>query len=479
MTARSPLRAVLLLGAFGAALWLVVPAAARTAPLYWDAAAVYGPGAKWLPPLYYLWVAAWMRAVGARPVLGPALSLLAAALALLGTCQFGSRLGRPRAGAMAAVLLLASPLFASMSTQLLPELTMTALATLCLVTYADERIYLCALSGVLLVLCKETGLAIPLGIAGAECLRAWRVRRLSPGRVAFFVGGAAIVALGAFFAWQRAREGWIVLPYHQGLFAERALTAGHAVEVASSIGWLDGRWLAAGLALVCAMRSVATGTGPWREPRTARVMLAAGLGAAAFIGFFAKMFWLRRYALPAHPGVCVVIALVLDEAGGRWLGGRAGALAPAAVVAAAAALGLRELHAGTEVASGEATFRWLDVVATRKDAYRALDRWRGAGAPFVLTAWPMEDELREPWLGWTEQAVDARSIDGWQRRLSSHAPGTRAAPDAVVLQVGCCDEARLRASTRGLRRLAAPEVRGARAEVWVRDSGVIGRSESP
>ncbi len=484
-------RAALLFVACAAAIWLVVPAAARTAPLYWDAAAVYGPGAKWLaehgfdarpgvfpadlgrghPPLYYLWMAAWMRAMGAKPVLGPALSLAAAALSLFWSCRLGARLGRPRAGVFAAILLCASPLFASMSTQLLPELTMTALAALCLLMYADGRMYLCALAGVLLVLCKETGIAVPLGIAGAECLCAWRARRVLPERGALWVGGASVLALGAFFAWQWAGEGWIVLPYHQGLFADRALTVGHAVEVGYSIAALDGRWAASAVALACAAVFVRSGGGPWQEPRAARVMLAAALGAAAFMGFFAKMFWLRRYGLPAHPGVCLAVGLVLDEAGRRWLGGRAGALVPAAVVAAAAVLGLRELRAGMDVASGETTFRWLDVVAARQEAYRALDAYRGTSSPFVLTAWPMEDELREPWLGWTARAYDARSIDGWKRRLAAGSSAVPVSPDAVVLQVGCCDEARLREHTRGLRPIATADVHGARVEVWGRSEG--------
>ena len=106
-------------------------------------------------------------------------------------------------------------------------------------------------------------------------------------------------------------------------------------------------------------------------------------------------------------------------------------------------------------------------VLTAADGAEALQKvaWRAHSGLF-------HDETAElcqwhvPSAHYLEMWSDARSIDGWKRRLAAPAPGVPAAPDAVVLQVGCCDEERLRAYTPGLRPIARSDVRGARVEVW-------------
>ena len=104
--------------------------------------------------------------------------------------------------------------------------------------------------------------------------------------------------------------------------------------------------------------------------------------------FFAKMFWLERYALPVHPVVLVLAAGAL--ASPRWL---------ALAILPTAALGSLGLRAPTEQDTEEHTFAYADVVRTHQQAIGAIIV-RG-GDPLVLTPWPMTVELQFPYLGYT------------------------------------------------------------------------------
>lgn len=111
------------------------------------------------------------------------------------------------------------------------------------------------------------------------------------------------------------------------------------------------------------------------------------------------MFFLERYALPAHPGLAVLLALALWGPAGS---SRARRGACVACVALCALLALRDREAGRNYASGETTLRYLHAVRAQRRIVQDLEA-RG-GDPAVLSEWPVSDALREPWLGFGQRA---------------------------------------------------------------------------
>lgn len=472
--------------------WLVVLAASaialavlRLAPLdtpyWWDAGAVYAPGAKWLvdhgfdarpgvfpsdlgrghTPLFYLVTALTYRVAGASPTSGHALVLAFAVMALAYTYALGARLfGRP-AGAAAAGLLAVTPLFLTMASETLPEVPLTALTVASLYAFARGRERECALWGCALVLVKETGVACPLAISGAVALDAWRDRDLARHARRLALSAAPLGVLAAFFVWQRVAEGWWVLPYHAGLFHERHSLVEQGLRVARSLAVVDGRaaLLAAAVAMA-AWRRVTTGR--WLDPEAADVrrgpvLTAIALVATANLGFFTKMFFLERYALPAHPGLLVLAAgaLLPADATGRR---RVPALA---TVAVSAALAFAHRASGDTYASGELTFAYLRAVRVHQRLLRAVE---ASGDPTVLASWPVTDELRQPFLGYVTRPHRAVNLD-WHRLTHEREP-----IDAVVVfeGLGGVDALRAEARERGMRLIRREQDQGAAIEWWGR-----------
>jgi hypothetical protein len=112
--------------------------------------------------------------------------------------------------------------------------------------------------------------------------------------------------------------------------------------------------------------------------------------------FFAKMFFLERYVLPVH--VCVVVMCGGALALVRWPG------VAATLVTIGIAFARRS--SGTDLASGETTFRYLHAV----HAHQALFAKTG-GDHVVLTDWPVTDELRFPFLGWVKTPIRCVHVD--------------------------------------------------------------------
>lgn len=440
-------------------------------PWFWDEADVYVPGARWLaehgldfrpgvfpdawsrghPPLLYFAAGLAFQLFGATPAVGHLLILPFAVLALTCTWLLGDGLfGRP-AGAAAALLLGATPLFMSMANMLLPEMPLTGLTALALLLFCRGRLGLAALTGSALVLIKETGVFVPAALAGAVVWQAWRGGALGDRRTwgRFSLCCLPIVVLCLFFAWQKALAGYFVFPHHQGLLWDRPLGWTDLGTVFPSLLLWHGRWIVVVAALpvvwLALRRRLPVGAGeggPATEATVVAILLLV-LGNALF---FTKMFWLERYALPAHPGVLVLVAGALAGSGRRV----APRLAPSLAIALPFAVAFGAWGLGSTPAPDEAelSFAYADVIETHQRAFAELP----PGAT-VLTTWPMTEELRQPDLGYVDAAVvvvHARHLDGDGPVLFDHA---LVAPSSTWS--GAMVEA---AEARGLRRLSSHRV---------------------
>lgn len=454
-------------------------------PFWWDAGAVYAPGARWLMDhgfaarpgvfpsdlsrghthLFYLVTAAAFRLFGATPTVGHGLVLAFSSAALALTYALGARLFSRPVGALAAALLAVSPLYLTMSSETLPEVPITALTVASLYAFARGRVRESAAWGCALVLFKETGVASPLAIAGAILLHALRTRSLRARLPDLLWASLPVAVLGAFFLWQKAVEGWFVLPYHADLFRERHSLGEQFVRVARSIFTVDGRvWVTVSALAVALWRRVRGAPlfdtpPPSDETERPTVLTALGLVTLANLGFFTKMFFLERYALPAHPGVLIVIAALLCPSALRAR--ELVRLAPALVTLA---LALRSREAGTGYASGELTFRYLHAVRAHQALFRHLDAQ--PRAPVILSEWPMTDELRHPFLGWVSRPYRVVSLSWY--RTHGHDARDGGPIEAIVAYDAIDSYAALRAEAqrRGLRLARRETVRGATIELY-------------
>lgn len=424
---RVPLREVLAVFALGLAWALLVRPGPLSLPYFWDEADVYAPGAKWLadhdlnptpghfpddwsrghPQLLYVLASLAFRVWGPSPAVGHALIVPFTALALTATYVLGAERAGRGVGTGATVLLATSPLFLTMGAFLLPEMPLTALTVLALVFTARGQIIAAASVGVALVALKETGVGPPISIAGGLLFEALRDGRLRKGqsRTALHELAVALVpvlALAAFFVWQRATAGYFVFPHHQQLFADRPLVLANVLSVFPSLLLWHGRWIMTACAAVATLTLIVRRAWPrsLRLDATHVAILLLLLGNAVF---FTKMFWLQRYALPVHPGVCVLLIAALVEAA-RAIPTVARTFVTAPPCALVGLLGLLALR--ERGAAPEHTFAFADIVETHREACARVTLL-GTPDPVVMTTWPLTTELREPWLGFVETKVRA------------------------------------------------------------------------
>ena len=426
----------IVLALFVAIAWMaIVRPGPVSLPYFWDEADVYVPGSKWVtehglnvtpgvfpddysrghPPLLYLLAGFAFRLFGPAPAVGHLLVLPFAIAALVGTYWIGVTLWDRRVGVAAALLLGTTPLFMTMGNMLLPEMPLTALTVLAFLALARGRLWVATACGVALVLIKETGV---FSVAAITATVLWDahsrgVLKKSATWKRFGIAASPVAALCGFFLWQKIHAGYFIFPHHQDLFAERPLRLNNLWTVFPSLFLWHGRLILVLVALVTWWRARSRSHPPLSREATPRWIPTRGAMIAGFVAlvlcnatFFAKMFWLERYALPAHPGFLLGACGTLFAAADRWTPRPHVRGGPWLAVAAVVALGLVGLYSSTRPNSEEQSFAYADVIATHRAAFRAIDR-----AESVLTSWPMTIELREPYLGYVAHPVTAIHVD--------------------------------------------------------------------
>jgi 4-amino-4-deoxy-L-arabinose transferase-like glycosyltransferase len=447
---------------------LGVRAGPLSLPYFWDEADVYVAGARWLadhdmdptpghfpddwsrghPPLLYVLTSIAFRLAGPGPVVGHALMLPFAWLGLVATYGL-ARERHGRSVAIAATAMLGTtPLYLTMGAFLLPEMPLTALTALSLWALHREKILLAAVLGVAMVWVKETGI-FTAGAVGVALL--WERGRVGVLRERASLRDLAIAtaplwALVAFFLWQRAHAGYFVFPHHQGLLAERHFEPASLFTAVPSLFLWQGRAALTAAALLAAPAALRA------RPSLLGTVELASLALALFnVVFFAQMFWLERYALPAHPGLLVtgtaLVATALEEASRDVL--RRVALPTLAGLVCVG--GLLGAHRGASDEAPELTFAYADVMRSHAAVARVLDEHRAelGDDPLVVGVWPLTVELRDPVLGFTSRPHRTLHIE----QLEQH-PEQRA--DVVVIDPSSRNAARLRelADEEGLATLA-------------------------
>ena len=444
---------------------LVVRAGPLSLPYFWDEADVYVAGARWLadhdmdptpghfpddwsrghPPLLYVLASIAFRLLGPGPFVGHALMVPFAVLGLVATYALGlERYGRPVAIA-ATGMLATTPLYLTMGAFLLPEMPLTALTAAALWALHRKNVLATALLGIAMVWIKETGIFTSGAIGVALLVEQWRTgtsrERASLRDLA--LATLPLWALVGFFVWQRVNAGYFVFPHHQGLLAERQFELVSLLTAIPSLFFWHGR-----VALTVAALAV-TGLA-WRGRKTTTttpmaftwgtVEVASLTLALLNVVFFAQMFWLERYALPAHPGLLVTAAALVTHGVSTFSQRpRLAALALPVIAVAVSAAGLVGAYRGAPDEAPELTFDYADVMRSHASvaARLGLEREQLGGDPLVVAVWPLTVELRDPVLGFTDTPYRTLHVD----HLDDH-PDQR--PDVVVIDTGSRNRDRLR-----------------------------------
>jgi hypothetical protein len=428
------------------ALLVLLVAAAKAptlaVPFLWDET-VWVRGAFWLaegspvraipgvhPPAVFgghpagLALLAWpiIRWLGPSPAAAHVLPVAFACLGVASTYLLGARLFGRAAGLLAALFLLASPIWFAQAGMFLGDLPVAALGVTSAWLAVERRWLPCAVVSVLLVWTKETGVAVAAAIAVYVL-----VAQRNPGRPGSFAG--AIRALGwrpaiayaappflaavSFFVWQKLQTGSFccILGVPFDLFDSSPRPCLPALG--NVLAWMlfgQGRW--ALVALIAA--HLVLRPGARRRPEW--VLFAAVL--LSFAASFARIYYLRRYTLPVLPFVSVagawsLVALVRP------------APARAAAGAATAALFLASWLATEPTGTYEWNLRYLDVVRSHRAIYADLLGRSPEGR--VVTHWPHTIQLLEPELGYVPTRMDVATRDavpgaGCERVLVSEPP---------------------------------------------------------
>jgi hypothetical protein len=472
-------RELALVSALALGWLLVVRAGPLSLPYFWDEADVYVAGARWLaehdmdptpghfpddwsrghPPLLYVLAALAFRLAGPAPVIGHLVVIPFAALGLVATYALGlERHGRAVAIAATAVLA-TTPLYLTMGAFLLPEMPLTALTALALWALHRKNVAAAAALGVAMVWIKETGIftAGAIGVALLAGHVRERTLRTASARRELLLAALPLAALVAFFVWQRVNAGYYVFPLHQGLLAERRFELASLLTAVPSIFLWHGRWLLTLAALVALAVALRHG----RAPAWGPVEVAALLLVLFNVAFFAQMFWLERYALPAHPGLAVTLAALLfsrSPSSTAAPASRRDLRPPAAVALTVSLWGLASLHRAAPGDAPELTFAYANVLRSHASVARALDARAEElpPDPLVVSVWPLTVELRDPVLGFTPHPFRTLHVD----HLADH-PDARV--DVVVVDESSSNRGRLRelADALGLEPLDVVEAEGA------------------
>lgn len=449
--------------AFVALVFLfVVRAGPLSLPYFWDEADVYVAGARWLadhdmnptpghfpddwsrghPPLLYVLASIAFRVFGPGPTVGHALMVPFAWLSLVATYGL-ARERHGRAVAVAATAMLATtPLSLTMGAFLLPEMPLTALTAAALWALHRKNVLAAALLGVAMVWIKETGIftagAIGVGVLISRAQTGTLRERASLRELG--LATLPLWALAAFFLWQRASAGYFVFPHHQGLLAERHFELASLLTAVPSLFLWHARWALTAAALVAATRLSRL------EARFFGDVELASLALALFnVVFFAQMFWLERYALPAHPGLLVTLTALIARALETTSAPSLRRWALPLVAGFITLGGLAGAYRGAPDEAPELTFDYADVMRSHAAVATSLERRREAlgGDPLVVGVWPLTVELRDPVLGFTQRPFRTLHVD----HLADH-PEQR--PDVVVVDPSSHNRERLRALAREL-----------------------------
>jgi hypothetical protein len=399
-------------------------------PYYWDEAGYYIPAAwdffrtgslipittltNGHPPLPSIYLALWWKVSGFLPEVTREAMLIVASLGLLAVWRLAMRVnGSPLVAFWTVVLTAVYPVWFAQSSLAHADL-FAAACTLCGLVYAlpdrDRKPWAAAGWFAAAALSKETAVAVPLTLAVVSFAAGFRVQppsRLRLWRESAWLA-ASILPLIAWFAWHRAKTGFIFgNPEYLRYNAESTLDPvrvvaafGHRILHLTAHMNLFVPVLLTFAALFLKPPPDAGGNERQGLSRTVlrRILLLLLVNALEFS--FLGGALLTRYLLPMYPLVLLIAVSTFHRRVPYWQG--------LAVISAAAFIAGLFINPPYRFAP-EDNLAYARVIRLHQEGIAQLNsHYRGAT---VLSAWPMTDELSRPELGYVTEPYSVYRID--------------------------------------------------------------------
>jgi 4-amino-4-deoxy-L-arabinose transferase-like glycosyltransferase len=472
---------LLLLAAFAALLLLHLTL--LELPYYWDEAGYFVPAARDIyadgsliphstlsnahPPLVMAWLAAAWKVFGFKIWVARAAMLAVAALALAGLFALSGRVANWRVGLAAVVCTALYPVFFAQSSLAHLDMMVAALTTWALVFYlppvrggdggdargraegeAPPRAFaferrgarraLCVALLALAALAKETAVLVPAVLCGWELLCALLGRKERPAALvcierrpawhslALLLAG---VPLALWFAYHRARTGYTLgNPEYFRYNVESTLNLARILDTAwrrfGHVTLHMNLWALtlAGLAAMLLKPRRDAGAERARIAVPVQLLFLALILAHVVALSVVGGAVLARYMLPVLPLVVLVWVSTLWRRVPAW---------PLAVALVCAAFAYRTEVNPAYSFPWEENLAYRDFVLLHRDAARFLSDKHPQAR--VLTAWPATDELRNPYFGYTDRALNVFPVENFLPDTLDRAARRKSEYDVALL----------------------------------------------
>ncbi|MGH9498228.1 MAG: ArnT family glycosyltransferase [Terriglobales bacterium] len=410
-------------------------------PYFWDETGYYIPAARDLmlsgslipysapsnahPPLVMAWLALAWKILGFTPVVTRTAMLVIAAFALLGVFRLAERVANTEVAIASALCTALYPVFFTQSSLAHLDMADAAFTFWGLLASVKGRWTACALWFSLAVMSKETAILAPLALAAWEILP-FR-KRDSIRRTRTIVASLLFPAipLALWYAYHYHRTGFLF--GNPEFFRYNVEATLHPLRILLALGlrlWQVLAYLNLYLLTLAAVLAM------FRDPVEDRQRIAFDIQFAflavilAYVSAMAVVGGavLARYMLPVVPLVIIVFVSTLRRRLRIWAG----------IVAVVAGAFVVALFVNPPYGlSLEDNLAYLDYIQLHQKAENFLE----ARSPMarVLTAWPANDELSRPYLGYVTRPMQVVRIEDFTPEQLYAASDLRAKFDAALV----------------------------------------------
>lgn len=394
-------------------------------PYFWDEAGYYIPAARDLlltgsviphstpsnahPPLVMAYLAFCWKLAGFSPIITRVAMIAAAAFALLGVYRLARRVANPEVAAASTLCTALYPVFFVQSSLAQVDLAAAGLLMWGLLAYIEDRLPATAIWFSLAVLTKETAILAPAGLFAWELVRSF-TRFRAPTRAAArrLWLCLPVIVLGLWYGYHYARTGFVFgnpefFRYNvQATMHPMRMLLALAMRLWQIFGYMN-LWLLTLAAVVAMWRpALQDGSGDGRPRIGFDVQFAFLAIAAVYVIAMAIIGGavLARYMLPVVPLVIIIFVSTLWRRVRLWI-------PVVSLIALAFVMGL--FVNPPYGFSLEDNFAYRDYIMLHQDAARFLESHYPNAT--TLTAWPANDELTRPYLGYTTRPFRVVRID--------------------------------------------------------------------
>jgi 4-amino-4-deoxy-L-arabinose transferase-like glycosyltransferase len=415
-------------------------------PYFWDEAGYYIPAARdlWLsgsliphsspsnahPPLVMAYLALCWKLAGYSPMVTRTAMLVVSAFALMGIFRLAQRIANTEVAISSAACTAIYPVFFSQSSMAHVDLAAAAFIFWGLLAYVSDRKMLSAGWFALAALAKETAILVSAALFTWEVAKPFlfRTRRATLESVALLLPA---LPLGLWYAYHYSQTGYVFgnpefFRYNvQGTLQPLRIVLALLMRLWQTFGYMSLHLLTAATILAMWRRARPQAGGTERRPRIAIETQLAFLAVAIVYMLAMAVIGgavLARYMLPIVPLVIILWTSTLWRRIEMWK-------AVVSIVGAAFVISLFVNPPYGFSIEDNLAYRDYIVLHQRAEAYLEA-RYPMAR---VLTAWPANDEVARPTLGYVTRPLRVLRIEDFTAEQLTSAADLRSGFDVALV----------------------------------------------